>query len=160
MAELPTYEELDLQKYTGKWFEIARFPNWFEARKATSPTAEYTLNSDGKSMTVVNTEYVFGVPFKARGTAWVVGGGRLAVQFALNNFGKPIKGLAADYYVVGVGAPGEDDKYSWSLVSEPTRKYAWILSRTYPMGEQNLTTALELAKYNGIDTSRFVYPVR
>ena len=72
---LSTVEKVDLTRYTGRWYEIARLPQWFE-QDATTVTAEYAVRPDGK-VSVVNTCHK-GSPTgsleQARGTARVVDG--------------------------------------------------------------------------------------
>lgn len=112
---------VDLTRYAGRWFEIARFENSFE-ENCVGVTADYARNADG-SIAVTNTcrKGTLDGPLEvAEGTAYVVegsGDAKLRVSF----FG-PFYG---DYWVLAVA-----DDYSWALVGEPSGRYLWILSRT------------------------------
>lgn len=118
---LKTVAQVDLERYVGKWYEIASFPMWFQRRCAGGTTAEYSANADG-TIAVVNTCIdKNGEPIVARGTARVVpdsGNAKLKVSF----FG-PFTG---DYWVIAL----DEENYSWAVVGHPSRKYLWILSRT------------------------------
>jgi apolipoprotein D and lipocalin family protein len=111
---------LDLGRYLGKWYEIARFPNRFE-RNCAGVTAEYSLNPDD-TIKVVNTCHK-GAPDGpvdvAEGKATVVAPGKLEVTFV------PWLPFAkGDYWVLHV-----DAAYSFAVVGEPSGKTGWILAR-------------------------------
>jgi apolipoprotein D and lipocalin family protein len=110
----------DVQRYTGKWYEVARLDHSFE-RGLTRVTAEYTLNSNG-TVAVVNRGWdASGQKWKeARGRALFRGDastGSLKVSF----FG-PFYG---GYHIVALDSEG----YAYSMISGPTRSYLWLLSR-------------------------------
>ena len=124
-APPPTVTPVELEKYAGLWYEIARYPNWFE-RECTGVTAEYTLNADG-SVAVTNTcfkEAPTGPKKVAEGRARIVegtGNSQLKVKFA------PawVPFAEGDYWILAL-----EPDYSASLVGTPDGKYLWILSRT------------------------------
>jgi apolipoprotein D and lipocalin family protein len=113
--------QVDLQRYLGKWYELARFPNGFE-ENCEGVTAEYAVRRDGR-IDVVNTcrdGSASGKPKVANGIARIVdtsSNAKLKVHF-----GVPFEG---DYWVLE-----RADDYAWSLVGEPEGRYLWILSRT------------------------------
>ncbi len=121
---LATVESVDLQRYAGKWYEIASYPAPFQ-RDCTGTTAEYTLRDDG-------TVQVFNRCLKGDltgpedtiiGTARVVDAetnAKLAV-----NFGFFFEG---PYWILML-----DPDYQYAVVGEPTRSFLWILSRTPQM---------------------------
>ena len=121
---LATVERVDLQKYLGKWYEIASYPAWFQ-KGCTASTAEYSLLPDGR-IRVVNScrkESLDGPLKKSRGKAEVVDtttNAKLKVWFFW-----PFKG---NYWIIDL-----DPEYRWAVVGEPKRKYLWILSRTPTM---------------------------
>ena len=105
---------VDLVKYQGTWFEIARLPNFFE-KKLKCITATYTLRDDGK-ITVLNKGNFITEPHKASsstGVAWVqdkASPAKLKVQFFW-----PFSG---DYWIMYL-----DQDYRYVLVGEPDLKY-------------------------------------
>lgn len=137
--------DLDMNRYFGKWFEIARFPNMFE-RNCTGVTAEYSLRDDGK-VRVVNScrkGSLDGMLDKIEGEATVVSPGKLSVTFV------PWLPFAkGDYWVLYV-----DAGYSVAVVGEPKGKTGWILARDKKISEAKLNAALKALKQNGYDTSK------
>ena len=134
--------EFDLQKYLGKWYEIARYEHTFE-KGLSACTAEYSLRDDGK-IKVFNTGFdsangkrneIIG---KAKTTDTVA---RLRVSFFWFFY--------SDYRVLALG-----DNYSWSLVGGSTDKYLWILSRTEKLPQEELDKIIAEAQRRGYDTSR------
>ncbi len=118
---LPVVASVDLTRYAGVWYEIARFPAPFQ-RDCTGTTAEYTLQDDG-TVRVVNrcrSGSLDGPERTIEGTARVLDPlepAKLGVRF----FGP----FEAPYWIILL-----DDEYQWAVVSEPTRTFLWILSRT------------------------------
>ena len=117
---LETVAHVDLDRFVGTWFEIARFPRHFEAGCA-AVTATYTKRDDG-SIVVENTcrkGAPAGPLSVKRGVAHVVdaeSNAKLAVKFF------PL--VSAPFWIIDV-----DDDYRWAVVSEPRMKSLWILSR-------------------------------
>ena len=138
-----TVAAVDLARYTGKWYEIAAFPMYFQRRCLGDTTAEYAVRDDG-DLSVVNrcrTEDGFD---EATARAWAVEGGgnaKLKVSFFW-----PFR---ADYWVVGL-----DDAYRWAVVGNPERRYLWILSRTPRLPGPLLEQALAAARAQGYDLSQ------
>ena len=120
--ELEVVENVDVERYMGKWYEIARYPNFFQDSECDNTTAEYTLNDDG-TVKVVNRCGPTGTEQSIEGTARVVDtttNAKLKVRF----FG-PFEG---DYWIIEL-----DPDYQWAVVGEPSRRFLWILSRTPTM---------------------------
>jgi len=143
---------LDLNRYAGKWYEVARLPNRFQKRCTGDVTAEYTLRPDGR-ITVLNRCRVNGGGMiEAEGVARTVGNGRpnsvLKVRFA-PAFLSFIPQVWGDYQVMAL-SPG----YEWAVVGDPAREYLWILSRTPALSDEVYRQAVAEAKSQGFDTSR------
>lgn len=144
-APLSVVQGVDLDRYLGKWFEIASYPAWF-AKNCTGVTAEYSRR-EGGGIKVVNRCYKSALdgPLKeARGRAKVVdseSNAKLKVSF----FG-PFWG---DYWIVDL-----DSEYRWAVVGEPKRKYLWILSRTPTLEQDTLDGILSRLPTKGYDTDR------
>lgn len=140
---LQTVPHVDLERYLGKWHEIARYPHSFQ-EGCFGSTAEYSMNEDG-SIKVVNrcikghpTE---GEPIEAIGEAVVEDAGtnaKLKVSFFW-----PFQG---DYWIIGLGK-----NYEYAIVSEPHRQYLWILSRTPVMQQSVLESLKTRLKDSGFD---------
>lgn len=125
--ELTTIETFDVPRYMGTWYEIAKFPNWFQRECAGSTKAEYSLKSDGKVQVINRCRLKNGEMNEATGTARQVGGAaspKLEVRFA-PAWLSFIPAVWGDYWVIDL-----DDGYRLVAVSEPARKYLWVLSRT------------------------------
>jgi apolipoprotein D and lipocalin family protein len=145
---LQSVAQVDIGRYAGRWFEIARFENSFEEGCA-GVTADYTLKPGG-GVKVVNTCRKGGLngPVEtAEGDARIVNppaNSQLKVSF----FG-PFEG---DYWIVGL-APD----YSWALVGEPEGRYLWILARTPRISPQLRTELIERLSGLGYNTSALVW---
>lgn len=133
------------EKYLGTWYEVARFPVPFEAGCA-GVTAEYGALPDGL-ISVLNTcRRLDGtVRSTIRGTAEVVGPGRLEVTFPSVPFG------AADYWVLWT-----DDGYRTAVVGTPDGRAGWILNRDPDIPEDRLNAAREVLAFNGYDLERLL----
>jgi apolipoprotein D and lipocalin family protein len=142
---LKTVEKVDLSRYLGKWYELGRFPAWFQ-KDCYKSTAEYSLRDDG-NVKVVNTCRKGSPEGKEKistGKAWVVDketSAKLKVQFVW-----PFSG---DYWIVELGKD-----YEYAVVSEPKRNYLWILSRTPAMDEAKFDGITGRLKENGFDISK------
>ena len=129
---LDTVEYVDLIKYSGRWFEIARIDQSFQ-KGCTAVEANYIIRKDG-DIDVINSCRL-GSPdgeFKS-GTAraWVKdkkSNAKLKVQFFLKKI--KLNLFAGDYWIIDLA-----DDYSYAMVGDPSRKYFWILSRTKNMDD-------------------------
>jgi apolipoprotein D and lipocalin family protein len=137
---------VDLKKYEGTWYEVARIPNVFQRRCASGTTAEYSSLPDGNIRVVNSCKQATGKRESITGTASVVPGSnnaKLKVRF----FGP----FAGNYWILGL-----DKNYRWALVGEPSRKFLWILSRTPRMTPETYETVLKLAAGQGYDVKKIV----
>ncbi len=142
---LKTVRFVDLQRYLGKWYEIASYPAWFQ-KDCTATTAEYSLLADG-NIQVVNRcrkERLDGPVDEVVGHAQVVDtttNARLTVSFFW-----PFSG---NYWIIDL-----DEGYQWAVVSEPRRKYLWILSRTPTIDEDTYATIVTRLQEMGYSRER------
>lgn len=126
-SALSTIAALDIPRYMGTWFEIAKYPNWFQ-RKCTGGTkAEYKLKNDGVVQVVNRCRVESGEMIEAIGAARQIGSAtspKLEVRFAPEwlSFLPLVWG---DYWVIDL-----DEHYQLVAVSEPKKEYLWILART------------------------------
>ena len=143
---------VDLKKYIGKWFEIAKLPNWFQKNCSKNTTAEYTLREDGK-ISVINTCVESdGNKNIAEGVAKVVdnnSNAKLEVSFVrilgINLFW-------GDYWIIGLG-----ENYEYAIVGTPDRKYGWILSRTPKLSQDKLNKINEILLEKKYDPKKFEF---
>lgn len=138
---------VDLNRYKGFWYEIARLPNFFE-RKLKCTSATYTLRDDGK-ITVLNKGNYLTDPKKStssQGVAWIPdknSPAKLKVQFFW-----PFSG---DYWIMEL-----DKDYRYVLVGDPARKYLWILAREKKMDEKTYNMLIGKAVENGYDVKTII----
>lgn len=124
---LDTIPSLDVPRYMGTWYEIARYPNWFQKKCAGDSRADYSLQSDGTVQVINRCRLASGEMDSATGTARQPGPAsspKLEVRFA-PAWLSFIPAVWGDYWVIDL-----DEKYQLVAVSEPTREYLWVLSRT------------------------------
>jgi apolipoprotein D and lipocalin family protein len=148
-APLRIVSSLDLNRYLGKWHEVARLPNRFQKQCVSDVVAEYGLRTDGR-IDVLNTcRTGDGTTDEARGIARKAGDGSnnavLQVRFApaILSFLPMVWG---DYWIIGLGPD-----YSWAVVGTPNRQFLWILSRTPTLSDAAYEQAIEVARGNGFD---------
>ena len=126
-AELTTISVLEVPRYLGVWYEIAKFPNRFQRKCVGNTRAEYRLNDDGTVQVINRCKLESGEITKATGTARQVGiasSPRFEVRFA-PAWLSFIPAVWGNYWVIDL-----DEGYQLVAVSEPSRKYLWVLSRT------------------------------
>lgn len=140
-APLETVPYVDVNKYMGKWNEIASFPQRFQ-KGCNCTEANYSLN-ENKTVKVVNKCIKDGKLKTATAKAKVkdpVTNAKLSVQFMW-----PFKGK---YWIIDLA-----DDYSYAVVGHPNRKYLWILSRTKTMDDRLYEKIVERCKTKGFDVS-------
>ncbi len=138
---------MDLQRYAGKWYEIARFPNRFQRQCVANTTATYTLRADGKVTVENECDDAHGKRKRAKGVAKPADSSgtnnRLKVSFIWPFYG--------DYWIIGL-----DPEYRWAIVGTPKRDYLWILSRTPKMSETLYADLLARCRDQGFETERIL----
>jgi lipocalin len=145
MIDQTTVKELDLNRYLGTWYEIARFPHSFE-KGLVGVTANYSLRADGK-IRVINKGYENSLNGKlsvAEGKAKIpdkADPGKLKVSFFWIFY--------ADYYVLEL-----DAEYKYVMIGSSSPKYFWILSRTPQMDESTYNMLLDKARTRGYNLDK------
>lgn len=143
---LRTVDSVDLSRYGGTWYEIARYPNRFQRACQSDTKAEYTLRKEGKVQVVNSCRQKDGKIKTARGTAKVpdkTTNAKLRVTFFWPFYG--------DYWVIGL-----DPNYRYAIVGEPNRKYLWILSRTPEMDASIYEEILGQVRAAGYDPEKLI----
>jgi len=141
---LEVVPHVELAKYLGKWYEIARLPAKFE-EGCSDVTATYGLSKDG-SVTVLNECKRNGRLKVAKGRTKIVDkttGAKLKVSFF-----RPFYG---DYWIINLS-----DNYDYAVVGTPNRKYLWILNRTPKMDDKLFSQLTEFAKSKGFDVQKLI----
>ncbi|MCE2781396.1 lipocalin family protein [Limnohabitans sp.] len=153
-AELPplkTVAAVDVPRYMGTWHEIAKYPNWFQRKCASSTQATYTLQTDGRVQVLNRCQTNKGEWTEALGAARQTDGPtspQLKVRFA-PKWLSFIPMVWGDYWIIDL-----DADYQWVVVSEPKREYLWILSRTPQMPAATYQALLAKLDKLGFDLKR------
>lgn len=142
-VDLAPIDNVDLTRYLGQWYEIARFDHWFE-RGMTHTKATYAMRDDG-DIQVVNTglkdNRIKTSTGKAKRTDQQ---GLLRVSFFWPFYG--------DYRILWL-----DDDYQYALVGGDSSEYLWILSRTTAVNPTVKRMILTEAKRRGYDTDKLIW---
>ncbi len=141
---LQVVSHVELNRYLGKWYEIAHLPTRFQ-RNCTDTTATYSLSTDGNIL-VLNECKRNGKAKQAKGKAKVVDkntGAKLKVTFFWPFYG--------DYWILGLGKD-----YEYAVVGTPNRKNLWILSRTPQMDDQVFSQIIESVKSQGFNLDNLI----
>ena len=152
--QLVTVPFVDLNRYAGTWYEIARLPNRFQNKCSGDVTATYTLLDGGDIKVVNRCRQEDGEFTAAEGLARLAAEDRsntkLKVRFApaLLSF---LPFVWGDYWIIDLGAD-----YDYAVVGEPGREYLWVLSRSPVMDDSTLDAILERARKQGYDTTQIV----
>ena len=148
---LPTVSAIEVPRYLGTWYEIAKFPNWFQKKCVANTRAQYSLRSDGSLQVINRCKMASGEMDEAIGAARQIGKAnspKLQVRFA-PQWLSIIPAVWGDYWVIDL-----DDNYQWVAVSEPGREYLWILSRTPRMDPQSYASLLVRLGGLGLDVQK------
>lgn len=147
MIDQTTVKKLDLNRYLGTWYEIARFPHSFE-KNLVGVTATYSLGDDSK-IKVLNQGFINtldGERTKAVGKAKIPNKqepGKLKVSFFWIFY--------ADYYVLEL-----DENYQYVMIGSSSDKYFWILSRTPQMNTNTYEMLLDNARKRGYNLKKLI----
>lgn len=153
LSPLNTVRSVNLDRYQGKWYEIARYPNRFQKKCAENTTATYHLKPNGKVQVVNECRTGAGKTILVTGEAKVVKGSsnaKLKVRFApaILSFLPMVWG---DYWVIDL-----DPEYRYAVIGEPNREYFWILSRTSNIDDSTYEDILKRAESKGFDRSKII----
>jgi apolipoprotein D and lipocalin family protein len=146
-----TVPSVDLDRYSGKWFEVARYPNKFQKDCIGNVAATYSRQPNGR-IAVLNECLKSGGKLKsAKGEAKIVDtatNAKLKVRFApkfLSAFGF----VWGDYWVLDLGP-----EYEYAVVGDPSREYLWILSRNAEMSDSVYQDILRRVEAQGFDSGK------
>ena len=155
-APLKTVDYVDINRYLGDWYEIARFDHRFQ-KGCTATKANYSFRDDG-DIRVINTCHIDspkGKLKKAEGRAWIDDkktNSKLKVQFFMTKIKLSL--FSGKYWILEL-----DDDYRYALVGAPSRKYLWILSRSKNLDNFTYQKLVEKARTMGFDMKKLVKTV-
>ena len=148
---LTTVPALDVPRYMGTWYEIAKFPNWFQRKCMGNTRAQYSLLANGQVQVLNRCKLASGETDQATGAARQIGAAnspQLKVRFA-PAWLSFIPVVWGDYWVIEL-----DDNDQWVAVSEPGREYLWILSRSPRMEPKLYADLLARLSRKGLDVQK------
>lgn len=140
-----TTPTLDIRRFMGRWYEIARYEHRFE-KGMTHVSATYTLSVNGK-IEVLNEGLKEGKHKQIKGRAKQPNPqdpGKLKVSFFLWFY--------SDYYVLYI-----DPEYRYLLVGSSSDKYLWIMSREKSLAKETLDQLLDKLRVRGYDTDKLLF---
>jgi apolipoprotein D and lipocalin family protein len=144
-----TVEKVDLERYAGLWYQVARYPHFFQKGECALSTARYTLLEKGKILVENHCwkDEVGGeINQKVRAKAWPAdeSGSKLKVRF----YGL----FVADYYIIEL----DTDAYQWAVVTTPDMNTLWVLSRGPALEEKTFQNLLGRLDRSGFDISKII----
>jgi apolipoprotein D and lipocalin family protein len=146
--QVQTVSTVDVKRYAGKWYEIARYPSKFQKKCVGNSTATYAMKPDGKIAVVNQCVLKDGAIGKAEGEARIMdiaSNAKFEMSFA-PRFKSFLSADWDDYWVVDL-----DENYQYAAASDPKRENLWILSRTPEMKDavyQNILRRVEKLGFN------------
>jgi apolipoprotein D and lipocalin family protein len=147
-AHLDVVEGVDLQRFQGQWYEIAKLPRVTQA-DCTGTTARYEMTSD-RELVVTNACRLGSLTGSRR---QVVAAARVPNPAVSAKLSVEFGGFFGDYWIIDL----DREDYRYAVVGHPARQYLWILSRTPTLDAVHLTPILERATQKGFDVSRLEY---
>lgn len=150
-SELKTVPSVDLKQYSGKWFEIAKYPNKFQKQCVGNTTATYTIKSNNKIEVLNQCVKKDGTVDDAKGEAKIVDkntNAKLEVRFA-PAFLSFLPAVWGDYWIVDL-----DQNYRYAAIGDPKREYFWILSREAKMDDATYQNILRRAEQMGFNPGK------
>ncbi|MBN2031032.1 lipocalin family protein [bacterium] len=145
-----TVDMVDLGRYVGLWYEIAKIPNRFQRQCERNTTAQYMLREDGKIDVVNRCVDENGEMVEAKGIAKIVDGvsnAKLKVSFVR------LLGISlfwGDYWIIGL-----DENYQYAVVGTPDRRYGWILSRKPELSQEEMDRVFAMLHEQGYNPEDF-----
>lgn len=145
-----TVAHVDLKQYMGTWYEIARFPMFFQRKCARDVTATYSHNPDGTVKVDNQCVQANGERMQALGEATAVdaNNSKLEVTF-LPEWLRALPFGRGDYWILRL-----DADYQTVLVGSPNREYLWILSRKPQLDEKTYLSYVETAREQGFNITQ------
>ncbi len=151
--DVKTVPSVEINRYLGKWFEIAKYPNRFQKKCVANTSAVYTKKNNGRIEVLNSCKTADGKMNSATGEAKIVDkstNAKLKVRFA-PGFLSFLPFVWGDYWVIDL-----ERNYQYAVIGTPARDYLWILSRTPELDEKTYQTILNRVKEQGFDPNKLV----
>lgn len=151
-----TVEFVDLNKYLGKWHEVASIPQSFQKKCIRNTTAEYSFAEKNRLRVLNSCEMADGNRMVAEGRAKIAdtkSNSKLKVTFL--KIGGWIFAASGDYWILDI-----DADYQIALIGDPSREYAWILSRTPVLSKEKFAQSEAHFRSQGYDTCKILMSVQ
>ena len=148
---LTPIQSLNVPRYMGTWYEIAKYPNFFQRKCASNTVAQYSTQADGTVRVFNSCKQEDGKVIDALGQARQIGEAtspKLEVRFA-PAWLSFLPFVWGNYWVIDI-----DTDYQLVAVSEPKREYLWILSRTPEVSAKAYDELLARLGKSGFDLKR------
>lgn len=151
LAQVKSVDHIELTRYMGNWFEIAKFPNWFQRKCVQNTQATYQLLNPAQIQVLNQCQTASGEVIQALGMARPRANGlpaQLEVRFAPSWMGW-LPFTWGDYWVLDL-----DADYQVAAVGDPSRNYLWILSRTPAISDASYKALTQRLALMGFDVKR------
>lgn len=146
---------VEIQRYLGAWFAVARIPNRFE-KDCLQSRAIYSLNDDNSVRVLNSCPTREGKTKSVEGRGWILDSTQAKLEVGFFKIFGWYPGFArGNYWILALGAVDDKGLYSYALVGEPSRKYGWILARKPKLEESALDEAFKQAKEQGYSPEDF-----
>lgn len=148
-APMSTVSNFEVERYLGRWHQVAAIPAWFQSDCVANTAADYAMGEAGLIEAVNSCETADGSRNNAEARARFLKGpsdGRLEVTF-VKVAGLWVWPAAGDYWIIGL-----DPDYRWAVVGQPSREFAWILARTRTLDPQTLRDIHHILEREAYDT--------
>ncbi len=155
-AEVVTVPSVDLNKYIGKWYEVASIPQSFQKKCVANTTAVYSFAEKGRIKVDNTCETASGERDGSEGRAQVedkATNSKLKVTFV--KLFDWVFAFGGNYWIIDLA-----DDYSYALIGDPTAKYAWILSRTPNVTDEFFIRAEKKFKSQGYNTCEILTSIQ
>ncbi len=150
-GKLQAVPSVDLNKYAGKWYEIAKYPNKFQKKCVGNTSATYTRKENGRIEVLNQCLMKDGMMNTAKGEAKIADkatNSKLKVRFAPGALSF-LPFVWANYWVIDL-----EKDYQYAVIGEPGRDYFWILSRQPEMDDKTFQAILRRAETMGFDPAK------
>lgn len=147
MGVLRTVDFVDLERYAGRWFEVASYPSRFERHCLKNMTVDYAVRPDGRLHVEARCTVQDGTVDTSRGVAKVAD--RATNAKLRIKYGRRAPWM--DYWVIDL-----EENYRWAVVGEPKRQFVWVLSRTPGLDDDTYSRIAANVVTQGYDPERLV----
>lgn len=144
---------VDLKRYSGKWFEIARYSNKYQKNCVGNTTATYALKEEGKILVTNECLKKDGTVIDAKGEGKIAdktSNAKLEVRFAPGYLAF-LPSVWGNYWIIDL-----DENYQYAAVGDPKREYLWILSRTPKLNDATYQNILRRVETMGFSPGKLV----